>query len=355
MAAPTPISALVHSSTLVTSGLFLIMRYSYFFYRSYLLIKLLFLIRLFTSLYRGFNCLVEKDLKKIIALSTLSHLGFISLAFRAGLLNLAFFHLLSHALFKSLLFVRIGDIIVNFHHSQDNRIISSGIAITPFSSLIMRLRLLNLLGLTNLRGFYSKDLILEFFLINKFSFILYIFLAINVIFTFYYTFFLITFSFSIFKLPPLSYFYKPKLLYLYSSLSLFIFSLFFGFIYKEIILDLNAVILPFFLKLLPQYLIGLVLFFNITLIDINVKFFDSFYYYFSSMLFLHTFLKVVVKNLFFMFMISYRKTFELGFLKSHLNHNFNLINSLRLKFYKMLSFSSFLVFLYLFLLIIIVV
>jgi NADH-ubiquinone oxidoreductase chain 5 len=119
IAAPTPISALVHSSTLVTAGLYLIMRYSYVLYSYPILIKLLFIASIFTSFYAGLNTIFEVDFKKLIALSTLSHLGFIGIAFSLGLLYLRFFHLLVHALFKSLLFITIGDIIINLNHSQD--------------------------------------------------------------------------------------------------------------------------------------------------------------------------------------------------------------------------------------------
>lgn len=176
IAAPTPISALVHSSTLVTAGLYLIIRYSFLFYSSYQLMQFLLIVSLFTSFYAGTSVLVESDLKKVIALSTLSHLGFIGIAFSLGLSQLAFFHLLSHALFKSLLFIRIGDIIVNLLHSQDRRFISNVFIAIPYSTNLMRLSLLNLLGLPNLRGFYSKDLILEFFsLISKFFFYIYYF------------------------------------------------------------------------------------------------------------------------------------------------------------------------------------
>ena len=166
IAAPTPISALVHSSTLVTAGLFLMIRFSFFFYYSYELIKILFIISVFTSLYAGLAALVEKDLKKIIALSTLRHLGFIRIRFSLGLIDLAFFHLLRHALFKSLLFIRIGDIIKNFRHSQDRRYISSRFNLCRYSNNLIRIRLLNLLGLPRLSGFYRKDLILEFILFN---------------------------------------------------------------------------------------------------------------------------------------------------------------------------------------------
>jgi len=136
IAAPTPISALVHSSTLVTAGLYLIIRFSYLLYSCPDIIKLLTFIAIFTSFYAGINTIFEIDLKKLIALSTLRHLGFIAIAFSAGLLHLRFFHLLVHALFKSLLFMTIGDIIININHSQDIRYLSKGSVYTPFSSTV---------------------------------------------------------------------------------------------------------------------------------------------------------------------------------------------------------------------------
>jgi NADH-ubiquinone oxidoreductase chain 5 len=161
MAAPTPISALVHSSTLVTAGLYLMIRFSYLLYSSPDIIKYLFIARIFTSFYAGINTIFEVDLKKLIALSTLSHLGFIGMAFSIGMLYLRFFHLLVHALFKSLLFMTIGDIMINLNHAQDARYLSGGYFITPFSVFLIRVSLLNLLGLPSLSGFFSKDLVLE--------------------------------------------------------------------------------------------------------------------------------------------------------------------------------------------------
>jgi len=185
MAAPTPISALVHSSTLVTSGLFLIMRFSYLFYSCYYFMTFLVILSVYTAFYAGVNTLFEKDLKKLIALSTLSHLGFIGIAFSSGCLYLSFFHLLVHALFKSLLFMTMGDIIINLSHSQDIRYLSSGYSYTPFSRSIMYVSLVNLAGLPNLRGFFSKDLILETLNYSLIGFLLYLFVLVNLLFTFF--------------------------------------------------------------------------------------------------------------------------------------------------------------------------
>lgn len=109
ISAPTPISALVHSSTLVTAGLYLMMRFEYLIFRTPDISLALLVLSLFTSFYAGLGALFEVDLKKLVALSTLSHLGFIGLGLSIGATSLAFFHLLVHALFKSLLFMGVGD------------------------------------------------------------------------------------------------------------------------------------------------------------------------------------------------------------------------------------------------------
>jgi len=161
MSAPTPISALVHSSTLVTAGLYLFMRFSHTFLVHAPLIRFLMLTRLFTRLYAGGRALFEVDYKKLIALRTLRHLGFILLAFTAGLVELAFFHLVVHALFKSLLFLAYGGMIMGFDHSQDGRYIGRVAQYTPLSAVLMIVSIFSLVGMPRVRGFYSKDLVLE--------------------------------------------------------------------------------------------------------------------------------------------------------------------------------------------------
>jgi NADH-ubiquinone oxidoreductase chain 5 len=228
IAAPTPISALVHSSTLVTSGLFLIMRYSHMIYSSYFMTKVLLFFCVFTSFYAGLNCLFETDLKKLIALSTLRHLGFIGMSFACGLLSLSFFHLLVHALFKSLLFMTIGDVIVSLNHAQDVRYLSKGHAYTPFSSFIMSVCLVNLLGVPRLSGFFRKDLILELLNYNSFSFLCSFVVYANVLFTFFYTFQLFFFSFQRVKVSPFQLFHSPSILHSSLLLVMSFFTLFFS-------------------------------------------------------------------------------------------------------------------------------
>jgi NADH-ubiquinone oxidoreductase chain 5 len=192
MAAPTPISSLVHSSTLVTAGLYLIMRFSCFIYQLELVsfcLYTLFWLGLFTSLYAGLCSLFEPDLKKLVALSTLRHLGFICLAFSIGRVDLAYFHLLSHALFKSLLFIGLGNVLSGRSHIQDSRFLSSGLILMPASSGLIIVSIINLFGLPFVRGFYSKDLVLEFVMFNPVCRNLRILiLYLNVLLTFSYTF-----------------------------------------------------------------------------------------------------------------------------------------------------------------------
>ena len=131
-------------------------------------------------MYAGLNTIFEKDIKKLIALSTISHLGFIGIAFSCGLLYLAFFHLLVHALFKSVLFMSIGDIRVALSHSQDIRFLSRGGVVTSSSFFTMLISLLNLLGLPSMRGFYSKDLVLETCNFSAVSYLIISFIFLNV-------------------------------------------------------------------------------------------------------------------------------------------------------------------------------
>ncbi len=328
IAAPTPISALVHSSTLVTSGLFLIIRFSYIFYSSILLIKLLLILRIFTSFYAGMNAIVEKDLKKLIALSTLRHLGFIGLSFSCGFLYLAFFHLLTHALFKSLLFITIGDIIINLSHSQDIRYLSIGVKYTPFSCFIIYVSLLNLLGLPRLSGFFSKDLVLETVNYNYFSFILTIILFINVFFTYYYTYQLFFYSFQSNKLSPYLNFHRPILTHTILLFLIRVFTLLFGYFYLRLI---NPFVLfvsvNFVNKILPlviNFIVFISLFLNAKLFRfINKK--TS--YYFSNIIFLSNIIMRFSSNIFYVFNFNIVKSLELGFINYSINNYFSTIFS----------------------------
>nr|UBU97888.1 NADH dehydrogenase subunit 5 [Myrmecophilus kubotai] len=169
MAAPTPVSALVHSSTLVTAGVYLLIRFSSLV-TFFNLNGILLLIGGLTTLLAGVNASVEFDLKSIIALSTLSQLGLMMGILSMGCSSLAFFHLLSHALFKALLFMCAGSIIHNMMGCQDIRKMGGLILFMPLTVMCFLVSNLSLCGMPFLAGFYSKDLILEMSLTEPFSF-----------------------------------------------------------------------------------------------------------------------------------------------------------------------------------------
>nr|QXG19161.1 NADH dehydrogenase subunit 5 [Drosophila busckii] len=177
MAAPTPVSALVHSSTLVTAGIYLLIRFNMLLVNSWLG-QLLLLLSGLTMFMAGLGANFEFDLKKIIALSTLSQLGLMMSILSMGFYKLAFFHLLTHALFKALLFMCAGAIIHNMNNSQDIRLMGGLSIHMPLSSACFNVSNLALCGMPFLAGFYSKDMILEIVMIsniNIFSFFLYFF------------------------------------------------------------------------------------------------------------------------------------------------------------------------------------
>lgn len=166
IAAPTPVSALVHSSTLVTAGVFLLVRFYYFISRLPWFQETLLIIACLTMFMAGASAITECDLKKIIALSTLSQLGVIMASLGLGLVDLTLFHLLTHALFKALLFVCAGNLIHLHHHSQDLRTIGNLSSQMPLTISCLFIANMALCGSPFLAGFYSKDLILELSLFN---------------------------------------------------------------------------------------------------------------------------------------------------------------------------------------------
>nr|YP_010371615.1 NADH dehydrogenase subunit 5 [Sphegina sp.]UOW81243.1 NADH dehydrogenase subunit 5 [Sphegina sp.] len=160
MAAPTPVSALVHSSTLVTAGIYLLIRFNILLVDSFMG-QLLLLLSGLTMFMSGLGANFEFDLKKIIALSTLSQLGLMMMILSMGFYKLAFFHLLTHAVFKALLFMCAGAIIHNMNNSQDLRLMGGLSLYMPLTSSCFNVANLALCGMPFLAGFYSKDLILE--------------------------------------------------------------------------------------------------------------------------------------------------------------------------------------------------
>lgn len=187
IAAPTPVSALVHSSTLVTAGVYLLIRFYEVINEELLFKNILLYIGLVTIFLAGLTAIYEYDLKKIIALSTLRQLGLIMAILGFGIPNLAFFHLLTHAIFKALLFLSAGKIIHSIGGSQDIRVIGGLIEILPLRILCISVARLALCGFPFLAGFYSKDLILEIMIRYSWGWGLNILLIVGTSFTCIYT------------------------------------------------------------------------------------------------------------------------------------------------------------------------
>nr|AML26471.1 NADH dehydrogenase subunit 5 [Staphylinidae sp. BMNH 1274657] len=192
MAAPTPVSSLVHSSTLVTAGVYLLIRFNYSLNMN--LMMFLLFIGTMTMFMAGIGANFEFDLKKIIALSTLSQLGLMMSILALGEYKLSFFHLLSHALFKATLFMCAGCIIHNLNNCQDIRYMGSLVKQMPLTCCIFNISNLSLCGIPFLAGFYSKDLILEVLSMNYLNMFIYLIFFISTGLTVSYSFRLVYYS-----------------------------------------------------------------------------------------------------------------------------------------------------------------
>nr|YP_010710230.1 NADH dehydrogenase subunit 5 [Dyscolus oopteroides]WCS91668.1 NADH dehydrogenase subunit 5 [Dyscolus oopteroides] len=206
MAAPTPVSALVHSSTLVTAGIYLLIRFNVILNEN--LSLFLLLIATLTMFMAGLGANFEFDLKKIIALSTLSQLGLMMSILAMGNYKLAFFHLLTHALFKALLFMCAGAIIHNLKDMQDIRFMGNLMVQMPLTCICMNVSNLALCGMPFLAGFYSKDLILEIVcmdFVNMFIFFLFfISTGLTVCYSFRLCYYSITGDFNFYSFHSLN-------------------------------------------------------------------------------------------------------------------------------------------------------
>nr|YP_009654830.1 NADH dehydrogenase subunit 5 [Mictis tenebrosa]QCI09397.1 NADH dehydrogenase subunit 5 [Mictis tenebrosa] len=178
MAAPTPVSALVHSSTLVTAGVYLLIRFSNLLFQFDL--SFFLLLSMLTMFMSGLGANFEYDLKKIIALSTLSQLGLMMSILFMGYPVISFFHLLTHAFFKALLFLCAGLIIHCMNDSQDIRHMGNLVNHLPYTSTCFCIANLSLCGLPFLSGFYSKDMSLEFLTMNYFNLFIYVLFYLSV-------------------------------------------------------------------------------------------------------------------------------------------------------------------------------
>ncbi len=161
MEGPTPISALIHAATMVTAGIFMVARMSPLFELSETALNFIMVIGAITALFMGFLGIIQNDIKRVVAYSTLSQLGYMTVALGASAYSVAVFHLMTHAFFKALLFLAAGSVIMGVHHNQDIRWMGGLRKYMPITWITSLLGSLALIGTPLFAGFYSKDSIIE--------------------------------------------------------------------------------------------------------------------------------------------------------------------------------------------------
>ena len=161
MEGPTPISALIHAATMVTAGIFMVARMSPLFELSDTALSFIMVIGAITALFMGFLGIIQNDIKRVVAYSTLSQLGYMTVALGASAYSVAVFHLMTHAFFKALLFLAAGSVIMGMHHNQDIRWMGGVRKYMPITWITSLLGSLALIGTPLFSGFYSKDSIIE--------------------------------------------------------------------------------------------------------------------------------------------------------------------------------------------------
>nr|AKM70243.1 NADH dehydrogenase subunit 5 [Adelges laricis] len=328
MAAPTPVSSLVHSSTLVTAGIYLMIRFNWIFMNFYFYNYLL-IISCLTMLMSGLNAIYEFDLKKIIAFSTLSQMSFMFMILCLGKIEMCFFYLLMHALFKSMMFLSAGILILNMNNNQDIRKMGGLVNYLPFCSFIFMLTLMSLCGFPFFCSFYSKDLIFEYFIMVDMNFIFYFLFLISFFLTFFYSirviYYLMMMNFSMFNYLMMIKFESNILIY--SMVFISFLMLFFGSFFMWVLfIKFDLMLLEFKFKILTLLILffSIWFFFEMNNFLFSMKYFLSLFkiFFFSSMWNL-LYLKV---NFFlnnFLFIGSYMyKLIENGWVENMFNSYF---------------------------------
>ena len=187
MEGPTPISALIHAATMVTAGIFMVARLSPLYDLSGYVLNIILIIGLITAFFMGLVALVQNDIKRIIAYSTISQLGYMTVALGATYYSFAIFHLLTHAFFKALLFLCAGSIIMKCHHEQNIDKMGGLRKVMPYTFYTYLIGAFSLVGFPMFSGFYSKDIIIDLFKYED-NMLAYSFLVLGIFVTTLYTF-----------------------------------------------------------------------------------------------------------------------------------------------------------------------
>nr|WRQ18167.1 NADH dehydrogenase subunit 5 [Igerna sp.] len=308
MAAPTPVSALVHSSTLVTAGVYVLFR---FFSSLVLSSNFLLYLSIFTLIFSSFCANYEYDLKKIIALSTLSQLGLMMTSMYLGLMNLGYFHLLTHAMFKSMLFLCAGIFIYYMYDNQDIRLMGSLCMAMPITSSCFNISSMALCGIPFLSGFYSKDFFLEASVFGGLNFIFYFLIYFSLGLTCCYSFRLFYYSmfYNVNFMPLIN--FKDDLDYMKLSVfTLSIFSVVFGCSFIWLVnYDLMYFFFPFYIKILSVLIVFFGFFFGLEVFSFGYLFSLNYYYFNSLMWFMNSHMiymnKLFYLSFFHLYSVSY--------------------------------------------------
>lgn len=325
IAAPTPVSALVHSSTLVTAGIYLLIR---FFNELNLNYNFIIILGLFTIYISSICANREFDLKKIIAFSTLRQLGLIILSIFLGLTDYSYFHMLTHAVFKSLLFLCSGIIIYNLIDNQDIRSIGSCCIIIPLTTSCFNISNLALCGIPFLSAFYSKDMIIESLIFNGLNFFLFVIIYLRLGLTccytsrlIYYTCYKKAFVFSVVNKKLNLDFIRLRVILLT------IFSIVFGCIIQWIInLKLNFIFLPIYLKILSiiSTFTGIWIGYELSTFNFNLNY--SLYLFNRNIWFIQTHINYIYSLFFNYARVSYKIIFWGEYYRSYNIYSIKLIS-----------------------------
>ena len=245
MEAPTPVSALLHAATLVTAGIYLLIRISPLLEYSSSALLIITIIGSTTAFFAATCGLLQNDLKRIIAFSTISQLGYMMMAIGLSQYNVALMHTVNHAFFKALLFLGAGAVIHSFQDQQDVRKMGGLINFLPLTYTVMLVGSLSLLATPYLTGFYSKDLILEL-AFSQYSFsgtIAYILGSVTAGITAFYSFRLISLVFLTYPNAPkesYKYSHESKLAVVIPLIILSLFSIFFGYIFSDLFVGIGS-------------------------------------------------------------------------------------------------------------------
>nr|YP_010516251.1 NADH dehydrogenase subunit 5 [Atteva aurea]UXL88411.1 NADH dehydrogenase subunit 5 [Atteva aurea] len=357
MAAPTPVSALVHSSTLVTAGVYLMIRFNLLLENT-IVFKILLVLSSMTMFMAGIVANCEYDLKKIIALSTLSQLGLMMSILSMGMPKLAFFHLLTHAMFKALLFMCAGVIIHMMMDTQDIRFMGGLGKFIPLTSLCLSISNLSLCGIPFLSGFYSKDMILEMMSLSNLNFMIYLLFYLSTGLTMMYTirllFYLIINDYNLISIYNL---YDEDYIMLKSMMVLLMMSLISGSLLMWLIFsNYYMIYLSLHMKLMVIYvsLMGVIMGYLVSIMYLNfmnksLKFYKLMSF-FSMMLFMPN-LSTYGLNIYFMkFGLNLYKNIDMGWSEMYSGQGMYNILKKYFVFYQVYQMNNFKIYLFSFIL-----